>query len=138
MPDTLMFPPAVVAGEADDHALAGALVREVAAGRHPRVILDQPLPIAARPVVETLADSLDELDRDLARLRRRRSATPSIGGRIRQAVAEAQLLGSYAHDVAESLAVLRGAGAGIVTGRIGERSQLPSADDGRVNLRLVW
>lgn len=138
MPDTLMFPPAVVAGEADDHALAAALVREVAAGRHPRVILDQPLPIAARPVVETLADSLDELDRDLARLRRRRGAPSSIGGRIRQAVAEAELLGSYAHDVAESLGALHGVGAGIVTGRIGERSQPLCTDDERVNLRLIW
>ena len=125
MPDTLMFPPAAVASEADDHALAAALMREVAASRHPRVILDQPLPIAASPVVETLADCLNELDRDLARLRRRRSAPPSIGGRIRQAVAE-------------SLGALCGAGAGIVTGRIGERSQPPGADDGRVNLRLVW
>lgn len=138
MPDIVMFPPAVVVGEADDYTLAAALVREVAAGHRPRVILDQPLPIVARSVVASLADSLDELDRDLARLRRRRGAPPSIGDRIRQAVAEAELLGSYAHEVAESLKELRSAGAGVVIGKIGERSRPPCADDERVNLRLLW
>ncbi|WP_144428114.1 hypothetical protein [Azospirillum thiophilum] len=138
MPDTVMFPPAVVVGEPDDYPLAVALVREVAAGHRPRVILDQPLPIAACSVVETLADSLDELDRDLVRLRRRRGAPPSIGGRIRQAAAEAELLGSYAHDLAESLKALRSAGAGVVIGKIGERSRPACADDERVNLRLLW
>lgn len=74
MPDTLMIPSALVANGAEDRGLADALVREVALGRLPRVSLDAPLPPAARPVAETLAADLDELERDLARLRRRRGA----------------------------------------------------------------
>ncbi len=102
MPDTLMFPQTAIAGNAEDGILAAALVREVAAGRHPRVTLDRPLPPAARSAAEILADSLDELDRDLARLRRRHSAPTSAGGRIRLAVAEAELLGGYVRDVAKT------------------------------------
>jgi hypothetical protein len=80
MPDTVMFPQTAIAGNAEDGILAAALVREVAAGRHPRVTLDRPLLPAARSAAEILADSLDELDRDLARLRRRHSAPTSSGG----------------------------------------------------------
>lgn len=139
MPDTLMVSSTVAAGEAEDRALAAALVRAIATGRRPRVGLDAPLPPAASPAVETLADALDELERDLARLRRRRGAPPSAGGRIRLAVAEAALLGGYARDVAEALAALRGAGARVVSVGAGERAAPPCAvDGGGVVLRLIW
>lgn len=136
MPDTVMFPPAVIADKAEDSVLAAALVREVAAGRHPRVTLDQPLPPAARSAAETLADSLDELDRDLARLRRRHGAPTSTGGRIRLAIAEADLLGGYVRDVAGTLAALRVAGAGVEKG--GERGQPSCVGGGGIILRLHW
>lgn len=136
MPDTVMFPPAVIADKAEDSVLAAALVREVAAGRHPRVTLDQPLPPSARSAAETLADSLDELDRDLARLRRRHSAPTSAGGRIRLAIAEAELLGGYVRDVARTLAVLRLAGAEVE--KAGERGQPSCAAGDRIILRLHW
>lgn len=139
MPDTLMVSSTVVASEAEDHALAAALVREIAAGRSPRAALDRPLPPVARPAVEALAEALDELDRDLTRLRRRRSAPPSAGGRIRLAAAEAELLGAYERDVAEALAALRGAGAAVVSARAGERNAPPCAvNGGGVVLRLIW
>lgn len=136
MPDTVMFPPAVIADKVEDRVLAAALVREVAAGRHPHVTLAQPLPPAARSAAETLADSLDELDRDLARLRRRHGAPTSTGGRIRLAIAEADLLGGYVRDVARTLAALRHAGAGVE--KAGERGQLSCADGDHIILRLQW
>jgi hypothetical protein len=136
MPDTVMFPPAVIADKAGDRVLAAALVREVAAGRHPHVTLAQPLPPAARSAAETLADSLDELDRDLARLRRRHSAPTSAGGRIRLAIAEAELLGGYVRDVLQSLTALRLAGAEVE--KAGERSQPSCVDGDRIILRLQW
>ena len=45
------------------------------------------------PAGRAVAETLDELERDLARLRRRGALPPSAGGRIRLAVAEAALLG---------------------------------------------
>jgi len=96
-------------------------------------------PPAARPVAETLAAALNEFERDLARLRRRRGAPQSAGGRIRLAVAEAALLGGYARDVTDALAALRDAGTGVVSVRAGERAAPPCAvDGGGVVLRLIW
>ncbi|WP_372397145.1 hypothetical protein ABMY26_24040 [Azospirillum sp. HJ39] len=136
MPDTVMFPQTAIAGNAEDGSLAAALVREIAAGRHPRATLDRPLPPAARSAAETLADSLDELDRDLARLRRRHSAPTSTGGRIRLAMAEAELIGGYVGDVAKTLAALRGAGAAVE--KASERGQPLCVADERIILRLHW
>lgn len=137
MPDTLPFPPTMVV-DAEDRALAARLVHAIAAGCRARVTLDRPLPPAARPAVEALADELDELDRDLSRLRRRRGAPPSTGGRIRLAVAEAALLGGYVRDVAEALAALRGAGVGVVSGTTGKRRLPPPPAEACVVLRLHW
>lgn len=139
MPDTLPFPPTMVVDAEEDRALAARLVHAIAAGCRARVTLDRPLPPAARPAVEVLADGLDELDRDLSRLRRRRGAPPSTGGRIRLAVAEAALLGGYVRHVAEALAALRGAGVGVVSETTGERCPPPPPPaEACVVLRLHW
>ncbi len=136
MPDTVMFPPAVIADKVEDRVLAAALVREVAAGRHPHVTLGQPLPPAARSAAETLADSFDELDRDLARLRRRHSAPTSAGGRIRLAITEAELLGGYVRDVLQTLTALRLTGAEVE--KAGERNRPSCTDGDRIVLHLQW
>lgn len=121
MPDTLSFPSPAAAVVADDRALASEVVRHIASGRSLRPALDAPLPPAARPTMEALASVLDEFVSDLTRLRRRRGAPSGAGGRIRLAVAEAELHGAYAQDAAEALAVLRGAGVTVVSGMTGER-----------------
>lgn len=137
MPDTLMVSSTLVA-EAEDRTAAAALVGAIATGRRPRVSLDAPLPPAARPTAEILADALDELERDLGRLRRRRGAPQSAGGRIRLAVAEAALLGGYARDVANTLAALRAAGVAVVSAETGERDGESDSDSRVVVLRLRW
>lgn len=53
----------VGADETKDILLATVLVRDVAAGHHPGISLDWLLPPTTRPVVEALAERLEETDR---------------------------------------------------------------------------
>lgn len=131
MPDTLTCPPTPA-----DRRTAARLVRQLAAGHAPRASLTQPLPATARLAAETLATTLDELERELAQLRHRHGETPGVGAEIRLATEQAALLGAYERDVTEALAALRRAGAAVAV-EVPDYLVPPTAT-GPATLRLRW